>query len=188
MLQLPLQVVLGKDVPADARAEIEKAAQDLERFFPRITSCRVSVTMPDRRHRSGGLYDVHMTVRIPGHGDINVTRRAEDATPNEHVDVAIRHAFQLTRRQLQDVARKVRLDVKAHGPPDHGEVVRYFATEGYGFIGTNDGREVYFHRNSVIDEKFPQLKVGDAVRFVEVEGEKGPQASTVAPLGKHHLD
>jgi cold shock CspA family protein len=49
--------------------------------------------------------------------------------------------------------------------------------------------EVYFHRNAVTDESFDKLAVGDEVRFAmhSGEGEKGPQASTVVPVGKHHL-
>ncbi|MCK4467404.1 MAG: cold shock domain-containing protein, partial [Desulfobacterales bacterium] len=50
---------------------------------------------------------------------------------------------------------------------------------GYGFLTTPDGREFYFHKNSVLDDKFKVLKVGMKVRFVEELGEKGAQASTV---------
>ena len=37
----------------------------------------------------------------------------------------------------------------------------------YGFIATSDGREIYFHRNSVIDDAFDRLSVGSEVRFAE---------------------
>ncbi len=62
---------------------------------------------------------------------------------------------------------------------NHGHVAKFVAGEGYGFIETADGREVYFHRNSVLDDAFEHLTVGSEVRFVEEMGEKGPQASTV---------
>jgi cold shock CspA family protein len=42
------------------------------------------------------------------------------------------------------------------------------------FIETADGREVYFHCNSVLDDAFEHLTVGSEVRFVEEMGEKGP--------------
>ena len=48
-----------------------------------------------------------------------------------------------------------------------------------------DGREIYFHRKAVLNDAFDRLEVGAEVRFVEEEGEKGPQASTVRPVGKH---
>ena len=40
-----------------------------------------------------------------------------------------------------------------------------------------------------MNDGFETLAVGDQVRLVVVTGEseKGPQASTVTPIGKHHL-
>jgi cold shock CspA family protein len=80
-------------------------------------------------------------------------------------------------------------DVKTHGIPDHGRISSLIAEEDYGFIGAGDGSEIYFHRNAVADGAFDRLTVGDEVRFAvhPGEGEKGPQASTVVPIGKHHL-
>jgi len=68
-------------------------------------------------------------------------------------------------------------------------VVRLFPDDGYGFIETADGQEVYFHRNSVVEGDFAKLAVDSEVR-VEIaygESEKGPQATTVRPVGKHHI-
>ncbi len=56
-----------------------------------------------------------------------------------------------------------------------------------GFIETADGNEIYFHKNSVLNDAFSRLKLGTAVAYVEEEGEKGSQASTVRLLGKHLL-
>jgi cold shock CspA family protein len=49
----------------------------------------------------------------------------------------------------------------------------------HGFITAADGREMYFHRNSVLGKGFDALQVGTEVHFAEEEGEQGPQASTV---------
>ena len=46
---------------------------------------------------------------------------------------------------------------------------------------------IYFHRNSALDNAFDKLEVGSEVRFVEEMGERGPQASTVTLVGKHHI-
>lgn len=58
--------------------------------------------------------------------------------------------------------------------------------EGYGFLETPDGREIYFHRHSVLHGHFDDLQVGTEVTFVEEAGKKGAQASTVAIVGRHH--
>ncbi len=54
-------------------------------------------------------------------------------------------------------------------------------------IETSDGREIYFHRISVVDNNFDNLAEGDSVHFSEEMGDEGPQASTVHIEGKHHV-
>jgi cold shock CspA family protein len=73
--------------------------------------------------------------------------------------------------------------------PDHGRVARLLAEQDCGFILSADGAEIYFHRNSVANGGFDKLAVGDEVRFVAQDSEsaQGPQASSVVPIGKHHL-
>jgi cold shock CspA family protein len=83
-------------------------------------------------------------------------------------------------RILQDYVRKLRGEVKHHEPAlADGKIERIFPYEGYGFILTDDNREIYFDANSVLDKPFENLEVGRKVRFFEERGEKGPQASTV---------
>jgi cold shock CspA family protein len=61
--------------------------------------------------------------------------------------------------------------------------VRLLDEEGYGFISADDGREIYFHRNAVLDNGFATLRPGAEVHFAEEEGENGPQASSVRAFG-----
>ena len=65
-------------------------------------------------------------------------------------------------------------------------MTKFLAGEDCGFIETADGREIYFHRNAVLDGAFDRLSVGSEVRFIEEQGDKGAQASTVRLVGKHH--
>ncbi len=112
-MQVPVQVVL-KDVAqaAAVREEVVKAAGALQRFHGRMTACRVSVTNPDLRHRTGSLFDVHVVLSVPGHADIVIRRRAQDQKEREHISVSLRKAFAQARRRLQDTAREMRGDVK----------------------------------------------------------------------------
>jgi len=91
------------------------------------------------------------------------------------------------RRQLEDYARKHDQRLKVHAPPPHGRIVELNPAEDYGRIETLDGRLVYFHRNSVLGADFDGLSIGAEVRFDEEAGERGPQASTVHVIGKHHI-
>jgi cold shock CspA family protein len=100
----------------------------------------------------------------------------------------VREAFEAARRQLEEYSRRQKPhEVKSHEVPPHGTVSEIFPEKDFGYITSSEGYEVYFHRNSVVEGGFEKLAPGDEVRFSEERGEKGPQASTVHPIGKHHI-
>ena len=74
--------------------------------------------------------------------------------------------------------------MKVHEEAAQARIVRLFPIEEYGFLETADGREIYFHKNSVLPPGFDHLEVASEVSYVEEMGEKGPQASTVRIVGK----
>ena len=82
---------------------------------------------------------------------------------------------------FSDVGRQ-RGEVKIHEEPPHGYISQLFPEESYGFISTPDGREIYFHRNSVKNGEFEKLATSTPVRFLEEAGEEGPQATVVMPV------
>lgn len=185
-MQIPFEITFEGMDPSDAvRARIEKEIGRLERFHDRITSCRVAVKAPSKHKRQGGLFEVRIYLVIPGGGEVSVRRNPANDHAHEDVYVAIRDAFAAARRQLQDKDRKIDGEVKLHEAPPQGKIARIFYYEGYGFIETPDGGEVYFHRNSVADADFEKLEAGQQVRFTEVIGEEGPQASVVHLINNH---
>lgn len=175
------------DASAAVEAKIRERAVELEKFFDRIVSCRVVVEAP-QRHRHGGLFHIRVDLKVPGK-EIVVKRDPSEHHAHEDIYVAVRDCFDAVRRQLEDHVRRRRGDVKAHDVPTHGRVASLMAERDYGFIDASDGTEVYFHRNAVANGGFEKLVVGDEVRFSlhAGEGEKGPQASNVVAMGKHHL-
>jgi len=185
-MQTPVEIAFHHCEPSDSlRAELDKQARRLEKFSSRLTSCHVAVTKT-ARHRQGDLFQIDVRVAMPGHKDVIVNAAHGDAPEHEHAVVAVRDAFDAAVRQIEDAMRDLRGETKQHAEPDHGRVARFLAGEDCGFIETSDGREIFFHRNSVVEGGFDDLAVGDEVRFVEEAGEKGPQASTVHRVGKHH--
>jgi len=177
-----------RDIPkSDAvEADIREKAAKLDQFYDSIMGCRVIVEAPHGHHHKGKLYHVSVDLTVPD-GELVVNRDPSGRHAHEDVYVAIRDAFDAIRRQLQDYARKQRGKIKSHETMPHGQVSELVPEEDCGRIQTMEGREVYFHRNSIIDGDFDSLKIGDEVRFVEESGEKGPQASTVYKIGKHHI-
>jgi len=183
-MQIPLKVAF-RDMPHSdlIESEIEERASRLERFFEKITSCRVVVSAPHLRQRQGQLYQVSIDLTVPGK-EIVVNRDPGLDHGHEDLKVAMRDAFDAAQRQLQDYVRERRGHVKAHEQPEHGRVARL--GDGFGFVETADGDEIYFHRNSVLQEGFDDLAVGSEVRFVSEPGEKGVQATSVRQVGRHH--
>jgi cold shock CspA family protein len=127
-----------------------------------------------RKQHQGKLFAVHVDITVPGKE--LVVNRVE----HEDLYVAVRDAFDAAKRQLEEHARKRRGDIKTHTEAPIGKVAKIFPFDGYGFIVTNDGREVYFHRNSVIEPTFDRLEEGTEVAFLEEQGKEGPQAVRVA--------
>jgi ribosomal subunit interface protein len=176
-MEIPLQITARNLELTDAiRTDIQEKAEKLDRFYDRIMRCRVVVESPHRHHHEGKLYNVHIDITVPG-AELVVKRE-----PNEDLYVAIRDSFHAARRELEDFARRNRGDVKHHEEAPHARISAVFPEKGYGFLMTPDNREIYFHEHSVINHDLKNLKVGMEVRFVEEEGIKGPQASTVTVL------
>lgn len=184
-MKLPLQISFRHMDHSDAiEAFVWEKANRLDHFANDIMSCRVVVEPAGKHHEHGNLYEVHIDLTVPGE-EIVVTREPSEHTEHKDVKVAIRDAFDAAQRKLEDYVRRRRQDVKAHEVPPHGRVSKLFPNENYGFIETSDGREVYFHRNSVLLDAFSRLQVGTEVTFIEEAGQKGSQASTVKVAGKH---
>ena len=179
-MQSPLQIEFDGLPPSDSMSDrILRRMEHLERLFPKIVDGRVVVEMMSHRHRKGNLFRVRIELNVPGERLV-VSRDPGQNKAHADVYVAIRDAFDAMQRVLQDYARKMRLDIKTHVEPwIQGQVARLLPYQGYGFILTDDEREVYFDANAVIDRSFDDLIVGARVRFCEEMGINGPQATTV---------
>lgn len=180
----PLVAFHNTTASADVEAKILAEVERLDTFYPRIMSCRVVVDVPHRHHKEGNFYQVRIDLKVPG---TELVVKQEPAQHQEYRDleIAIRDAFDEARRQLEDLIRIERGQVKSHAPVPQARVARLVPEKGYGFLSTPDGREIYFHEHSVVEGKFADLSVGTEVRFVEEQGQKGPQASTVQVVGRH---
>jgi ribosomal subunit interface protein len=183
-MEHPLQLTFrGIEATEALRRAVEERAAKLENFYDKIESCRIIVEAPHRHHHTGNVYHVRVRLDVPGE-EIIVSRDPPEHAQHEDLYLAINDALKETTRKLEDYVRRRRGQVKEHAAPPHALVARIFEDEGYGFLETADGREIYFHENSVLDGAFRRLRVGTEVRFAEEPGEKGPQATTVDIVGK----
>ncbi len=165
------------DIPSDeaVRDAAYEQIAELEDCFDRITGCHVVVAQPHRHHREGRLYSVRIELLVPG-VEIVVNRNHPLEHAHEDIFVALRDAFLAARRRLEEHVQLLRGEGKSHTPQAAGHVAKLFPLEGYGFIETTDGREVYFHRHAIGDQEFRRLDIGSRVHFREELGDEGPQA------------
>jgi ribosomal subunit interface protein len=158
--------------------------QDIEKFFDRIIDVEVFLAEPHRHKHQGRIFQITIKVRVPG-PDIIVSR--EPAVDRAHEDfyVALGDAFAKAKRKLEDQVRRMRHEVKYIEKTPQAHVQKLFKLDGYGFIETPEGREIYFHENSLVNGHFDDLAVGTKVRFSEEMGEKGPQVVSMHIVGKN---
>jgi len=185
-MEKPVQVAFkDMDVSDAIEQRCLEEAEKLERYFDHIIGCRVVIAQPHKKRQQGNLFEIRIDVTVPGK-ELVVNREPPKHQRDEDPYVALKDAFERMRRQLEAYARKLRGDVKTSHAPPHGKIVRIFPEQGYGFIQSLDGEELYFHRNAVLNGGFDSLQVGQEVQYAEEYGIDGPQASTVKPVGRHH--
>jgi ribosomal subunit interface protein len=184
-VQQPIRITFKEMEPSAAvQAWVEQHAAKLEKFYTPIVHCDVVIEAPHRHSHHGRLYAVRIDIAVPSNAVV-VSHQGPKDQAHEDLYVALRDAFRAARRQLQDLARKQRGEVKRHELPRHGQVTKHYLAEDYGFLEGPDEVEVYFHRHAVLHAAFDDLRIGSLVRYVlaEGEGEAGPQASTVELIG-----
>lgn len=188
-MDTPLEIsFVNTDRSAAVEKLVRQRTQALARHCDRLLKCRVVIEMVGRHHRKGRKFRARIDMKLPRR-TIVVGKASESAPAHEDIYLAVRHAFDAADRQAQDFVRRRRGAVKAHEPPPHGRIAKLFPDEGYGFVRMADGQEIYFHRNAVVGAAFEKLAVGAEVRVSvhDDESDKGPQAGTVRPVGRHHL-
>jgi cold shock CspA family protein len=120
-------------------------------------------------------------------GETVLAKQLEVDTPHKNLGLAIHDAFKAAARRLQKYARRQGGFVKNHQPLPEGRVSRLFPEKGYGFLVTPDGREIYFHQDSVLNQAFRRIEIGTRVVFSEEPGEKGPQDSPLRIAAKRAI-
>jgi cold shock CspA family protein/ribosome-associated translation inhibitor RaiA len=187
-METPVQIDFQGLQPSDGvREAIVDHIAGLENRYDRLTACRVVVKGPGAHHRTGGLYEVNIHLTLPNGREVVVGSTPKVDERHSDLSFAINDAFHRARRRLQDHVRRMQGQTKLHADTPIGTVIQLEPVDGFGMLSTADGREIFFHQNSVLNSAFSKLKIGTRVAFAEEMGDEGPQASTVKLLGKHGL-
>lgn len=161
---------------------IREHVEKLERRFPHLIGCRVSVEALHQNHQKGNVPDIHITMSVPGR-DLVVSREPQKAHQNRNqpnVRTAIKDAFKAAERQLESFKGRLREDTsKPTGSALAGRIALIEPGADHGFLLSSTGSQLYFHRDSVTNGDFAALRAGTLVHYVEEEGDAGPVATKV---------
>ena len=129
-----------------------------------------------RHHRRGGR-SVRITCLARGQQIVAARERESlGLALNEVLDDFERAVHELRKRRIGRRAER------PPEPPDLGVIDRCFRERDYGFALTDDGTQVYFHRNAVQGGlSFDALEEGQRIALNIEAGEKGPQATAIVP-------
>lgn len=153
-----------------------------------ITHGRVVVEEPHRHRQRHKAYGVTLVVTVPPGHELVIKEEPSRMKQPVGLDATVRRAFERMRRKLRSLVKIQDRQIKHHEPAkQEGVVAQVFPLEGYGFVRTVEGEEIYFHRNSVLNGDFEDLEEGLPVRFHRERGFKGPQASSLELVrnGRH---
>ena len=114
-MQVPIEIDFDGMQPSEFIAQrIRERAMKLEHRFDRIVSCKVTVQAPRQRHNRGNLYNVRIALHVPG-AALTVNRDPGQDRAHRDLYVAIRDAFDVAERRLEEHVRKARTPASATG-------------------------------------------------------------------------
>jgi len=119
-MQVPLEISFHNMDPSPAvEAKVRRKAKWLERYYGRITSCRVVIEAPHQHHHRGNRYHVKVFISLPGGHELAASRDTDQGHAHEDIHVAIHDAFDVARRQVREVVAKMSGKVKTLRGPRH---------------------------------------------------------------------
>lgn len=179
----PLEIAFHNlDSSPWVETEIRQRVDRLAARYRHLNGCRVSVEKLHNQHRTGNLFEVHIVLSVPGR-ELAVSREPQKAKTryaNPDIRTSLRDAFAAAERQLEWFKGQLREDTSAPtASAIAGKVLLIEPGADHGYLETATGTQLYFHRDSVTNARFEDLRPGDLVHYVEEEGDMGPVATKV---------
>lgn len=167
----------AQEIADEQRAKVAEQIEKLASRHRDLIDVFVDVEKPTGHHRKGQR---RVEIRCQARGaDLVATGEADE------LGLALRDALRTFRREVERL-RSRRRDVREERPADpplRGVVDVVERSAGYGFLVTDGGERVYFHRNAVGGGlEFERLEGGEAVALNYEAGDSGLQATFVHAL------
>ncbi|AFZ59894.1 HPF/RaiA family ribosome-associated protein [Anabaena cylindrica FACHB-243] len=167
---------------------IQEKIAKLEHICNYINNCQIVIEKIHERPRSGSPYRVRIDLTVPPGHELVAEKNPGEGIQYQPLDAVIRETFDAMRHQLAKLTQRQRANEQSYRSEEAQEsiafVTKLFRQDGYGFLKSLDGQEIYFHHNSVLHHDFDRLEIGTGVHFSLEQGEEGPQASSVKIVDK----
>jgi ribosome-associated translation inhibitor RaiA len=146
-MQLPMQITWRDMEPSPAvETEIREEAAKLDKFYGRISNCRVMIEIPHQHQHRGYRFHIRIDLTVPGgeivvnheptlHGSLQRMegesgKEQELSAPHKDIHAAIRDAFKTARRRLQEYVQRQSGAVKHHEATPEARVDKLPSDEG----------------------------------------------------------
>jgi len=158
-------------------ALIERRIDKLEQLCDHLGRCRVAVEVARQREHPG--YRVRIRLTVPPSHELFAETNPGD-TELQDLKSCVHEAFDRAEREVTKLTERQRGEVKRHPEQQFMGVVSSVEPEQrYGFLSSDQGTEIYFHANSVVNADFSDVRPGMGVHYEVEAGERGPQATSV---------
>lgn len=185
-MRIPLEISFhGLESSDSLEQTIRKDAAKLERVCDRLISCRVGIKLDQKSSNTSNPFRIKIEMRVPPGHNLVVTNKSGLKEAADDLPAVIKNTFKSAHRRLKQLMEKQQGSKKSHPQQQiTGIITKIFSEEGYGFLRTLDGDEIYFHQNSIVNDDFDQLEPGTGVSYTTEVGEKGLQATSVQVMEK----
>lgn len=164
----------------DIETFIKERIEEIRDANSPIHECEIMIERTRFFRKSGNPFRIRLAIKNPNVPEIVVTREPSGIIMRDPLFTVLSNVFLIARRKLPEHSKHPMGNHEICPKQENGAVVsRIFPYLGYGFLQSISGREVYFHRDNVINGEFTSMEVGTRVWFIEREGEQGPWASSV---------
>lgn len=185
-MRVPLEISFhGISRSENLEELIRTDAAKLEKVCDDLISCRVGIKLDQKSRNTANPFKIRIEMRFPPGNNLVVTHKSGIKEAADDLPTAIKNAFKSAHRRLKQLVEKQQGERKSHPQQEAGALVtKIFPDEGYGFIRSVDGEDIYFHRNSVLNDDFDRLEPGTGVHYTATLGDKGLQATTIQIVNK----
>jgi cold shock CspA family protein len=185
-MRIPLEISFhGISRSESIEKIIHNDVTKLERVCDRLISCRVGIKLDQKSNVTANQFRVKIEMRVPPGHNLVVTNTSGTKEAADDLPTVVRNTFKSAHRRLKQLTEKQQGAKKSHPEQEvSGIITKIFSEEGYGFLRTLEGDEIYFHQNSIVNDEFDRLQPGTGVSYTAELGEEGLQASSVQVLDK----